>query len=407
MSALPPLPPLLRIALHVAGNDRPGITAKIAEVIAEERAHLVSIGQSVLHGYLMMSAIIEAPADSEVQEKMRHAVRELGLRLETTLLSGLTADSLPPEAGPSLCITLLGTLSDATSIAGLARYLADHQVNIREVRSLSEGALSGLELIVDLPAEASMSESLAQLRGGLLRLGMSLSVDLAVQKDDVFRRNRRLVCMDVDSTFVKGECIDELAELVGCKAEVAEITARAMRGELDFRAALTERVRLLKGLPLEKAQALTSRLELTPGALNFVEKLKGLGFHVGLVSGGFTFFVDDLKRRFGLDFAFANELEVENGKLTGGLIGTIVDAERKAEVLREMAQAHHLRLEQTVAVGDGANDILMLQTAGLGIAFRAKPKLQTVADMSLNHHERLDTLLYLMGFNARELRSLA
>jgi len=398
---------LLRIALHVAGNDRPGITAKIAEVIAEERAHLVSIGQSVLHGYLMMSAIIEAPADSKVQEKMRHAAAELGLRLETTELSGLTADSLPPAAGPSLCITLLGTLSDATSIAGLARYLADHQVNIREVRSLSEGALSGLELIVDLPAEASMSESLAQLRGGLLRLGMSLSADLAVQKDDVFRRNRRLVCMDVDSTFVKGECIDELAELVGCKAQVAEITARAMRGELDFRASLAERVRLLKGLPLEKAQALTSRLELTPGALNFVEKLKGLGFQVGLVSGGFTFFVDDLKRRFGLDFAFANELEVENGKLTGGLIGTIVDAERKAEVLKEMAQAHNLRLEQTVAVGDGANDILMLQTAGLGIAFRAKPKLQTLAHMSLNHHERLDTLLYLMGFNARELRSLA
>ena len=398
---------MLRIALHVAGNDRPGITAKIAEVIAEERAHLVSIGQSVLHGYLMMSAIIEAPADSEVREKMRRAAAELGLRLETTELSGLTADSLPPEAGPSLCITLLGTLSDATSIAGLARYLADHQLNIREVRSLSEGALSGLELIVDLPAEACMSESLVQLRGGLLRLGMSLSADLAVQKDDVFRRNRRLVCMDVDSTFVKGECIDELAELVGCKAQVAEITARAMRGELDFRASLAERVRLLKGLPLEKAQALTSRLELTPGALNFVEKLKGLGFQVGLVSGGFTFFVDDLKRRFGLDFAFANELEVEDGKLTGGLIGTIVDAERKAEVLKEMAQAHNLRLEQTVAVGDGANDILMLQTAGLGIAFRAKPKLQTLAHMSLNHHERLDTLLYLMGFNARELRSLA
>lgn len=398
---------MVRIALHVAGNDRPGITAKIAEVIAEERAHLVSIGQSVLHGYLMMSAIIEAPVDSEVREKMRRAAADLGLRLETTELSGLTLDSIPPEAGPSLCITLLGTLSDATSIAGLARYLADHQVNIREVRSLSEGALSGLELIVDLPAEASMSESLAQLRGGLLRLGMSLSADLAVQKDDVFRRNRRLVCMDVDSTFVKGECIDELAELVGCKAQVAEITARAMRGELDFRASLAERVRLLKGLPLEKAQALTGRLELTPGALNFVEKLKGLGFQVGLVSGGFTFFVDDLKRRFGLDFAFANELEVENGKLTGGLIGTIVDAERKAEVLKEMAQAHNLRLEQTVAVGDGANDILMLQTAGLGIAFRAKPKLQTLAHMSLNHHERLDTLLYLMGFNARELRSLA
>lgn len=396
-----------RIVLHVAGNDRPGITAKIAEVIAAEGALLVSIGQSVLHGCVMLSAILDVPPESGVLSKLQAAVSELGLRLETTAFSPGPAAIARADGAPHLCVTLLGALSDGAAIASVARFLADERVNIREIRALSEDELCGLELIAELPSDAlGGTEALRELRGQLLRLGMTLSADLAVQKDDIFRRNKRLVCMDVDSTFVKGEFIDELAEVAGCKEQVAAITARAMRGELDFRSSLAERVKLLRGIPFEQALAVSERIELTPGALNFVETLKTLGFRVGLVSGGFTFFVDELKRRFGLDFAFSNELAVEDGKLTGLLRGSIVDAERKAQVLSDMAQAYNLRLEQTVAVGDGANDILMLQAAGLGIAFRAKPNLQTVADMSLNHHERLDTLLYLMGFNARELRSL-
>jgi phosphoserine phosphatase len=212
--------------------------------------------------------------------------------------------------------------------------------------------------------------------------------------------------MDVDSTFVKGEFIDELADLAGCKPQVAEITERAMRGELDFKQALAERVKLLEGLSLERAMTLLDRIELTPGADRLVRALRGLGFRIGLVSGGFTVFVDELKRRYGLDFAFANELEIQDGKLSGRVRGTIVDGERKAQVLKDMAQVYNCRLEQTVAIGDGANDVLMLQTAGLGIAFRAKPKLQEVADMSLNHHERLDTLLYLMGMNPTDLKAV-
>jgi phosphoserine phosphatase len=212
--------------------------------------------------------------------------------------------------------------------------------------------------------------------------------------------------MDVDSTFVRGEFIDELAELAGCKEKVSEITARAMRGELDFKQALAERVKLLEGLPLDRAMTLLDKIELTPGADRFVQALRSLGFRIGLVSGGFSVFVDELKKRYGLDFAFANELEISGGKLTGRVRGTVVDGERKAQILKDMAQVYNCRLEQTVAIGDGANDVFMLQTAGLGIAFRAKPKLQAVADMSLNHNERLDTLIYLMGFNARDLRDL-
>jgi phosphoserine phosphatase len=286
--------------------------------------------------------------------------------------------------------------------------MALQRMNIREIRSLSENDLTGLEFIVDLAPGVALSRSeLADLRGEFLRMGMELAVDLAVQRDDIFRRNKRLVCMDVDSTFVKGEFIDELAALCGCKEQVADITLRAMRGEIDFKQALTERVRLLEGLPIEKAHVLGEHFELTPGAEALVHTLKSLGYRVGLVSGGFDFFVDELKRRFGLDFAFANELEVQGGKLTGRVQGAIVDADRKAQVLKDMAKVYNLRLEQTVAVGDGANDMLMLQTAGLGIAFRAKPKLQKVADMSVNYNERLDTLLYLMGYDARALRGLS
>jgi phosphoserine phosphatase len=391
-----------RIVLHIAGTDRPGVTARLTEIIAEESAGLVDIGQSVLHGYLMLSAIVDIPNTSNAFRKILFAAADLGLRLE---VSPYRTERVRSVSDASLAVTVLGPLGDGQAPARITSFMAERGMNIREIRSLSDTDLNGLELIVDLPdGSRPGSSELADLRGKLLALGMQLGVDLAVQKDDIFRKSKRLVCMDVDSTFVKGELIDELAGLAGAKEKVAAITARAMRGELDFQKALVERVKTLEGLPFEQAKALADRSVLTPGADRFVRVLQGLGYRIGLVSGGFTFFVDDLKQRYGLDFAFSNELEVADGKLTGRVRGAIVDGERKAQVLRDMAQAYHLRLGQTVAVGDGANDVLMLQTAGLGIAFRAKPKLQEVADMSLNHNERLDTLLYLMGYNARDLR---
>ncbi len=392
-----------RIVLHIAGTDRPGVTARLTEIIAEENANLVDIGQSVLHGYLMLSAIVDIPTTSNAFRKILFAVGDLGLRLEVSPYRH-EHDSAEQTPG-TLAVTVLGPLSDGEATARLTRFMAERSMNIREIRSLSDTELTGLELIVDLkPGTRPDTGELMDLRGKLLALGMELGVDLAVQKDDIFRRDKRLVCMDVDSTFVKGELIDELASLVGKKEQVAAITARAMRGEIDFRQALNERVKLLAGLPFEQAKALADRSELTPGADRFVRVLQGLGYRIGLVSGGFTFFVDDLKARFGLDFAVSNELEIADGKLTGRVRGSIVDGERKSQVLRDMAQAYRLRLGQTIAIGDGAKDVLMLQSAGLGIAFRAKPKLQAIAHMSLNHNERLDTLLYLMGYNARDLR---
>jgi len=395
-----------RLVLHIAGADRPGVTARLAEIIAQDGAALINIGQSVLNGYLMLSAIVDLPKNSYALRKILFAAADLGLRLEVTPFKHAAEATEAPQA-PAIAVTLLGPLSDGRATSAITRFMATSSMNIREIRSLSDDELNGLELIADLPPGVDLrAAELAELRGKFLRMGMELGVDLAVQKDDIFRRTKRLVCMDVDSTFVKGEFIDELAELVGVKEQVAAITARAMRGEIDFKGALTERVKLLEGLAIERAHGLIDHFELTPGADRWVKKLQGLGFKIGLVSGGFTFFVDALKARFGLDFAFANELEVEGGKLTGRVRGVIVDSERKAQVLKDMAQVYSCRIEQSVAIGDGANDILMLQTAGLGIAFRAKAKLQEVADMSLNHNERLDTLLYLMGWNARDLRTV-
>jgi len=395
-----------RIVFHVAGPDRPGVTARIAEIVAEEGAHLVDIGQSVLHGYLTLSAIVEIPPTSGALRKVLFFASELGLRLEVSAFEP-SAQTRARNDAPGLCVTALGLLEDGKAVASITRSMAGRGMNIREIRSLSDEDLDGIELIADLPVGPPIGhEELAELRGFFLRLGADLGVDLAVQRDDIYRRNKRLVVMDVDSTFVKGEFIDELADLVGVKEQVAQITARAMRGELDFRAALAERVKLLEGLSMDRARELAERSELTPGAERFVKILKSLGFRVGLVSGGFDFFVEPLKQRFGLDFAFYNEIEAQNGVLTGRVQGSVVDGERKAQVLRDMAKVYGCRMEQTVAIGDGANDMLMLKAAGLGIAFRAKPKLQAVADMSLNHHERLDTLLFLMGFHARDLRGV-
>jgi phosphoserine phosphatase len=273
------------------------------------------------------------------------------------------------------------------------------------MRALGRPHLCGVELFVENIDGSPFTEVKREsLRRDLLALAESHAIDIAVQKDDIFRKSKRMLCMDVDSTFVKGEFIDELAELAGVKPQVAEITARAMRGELDFKAALRERVKLLAGLPMERAMTLCERYELSPGAEDLVCAARRLGLKVGLVSGGFSFFVAILEKKYELDFTFANELEVVDGKLTGQVLGTIVDAERKEQVLRDMAHVYGITLEQTIAAGDGANDISMLKAAGLGVAYQAKPKLKEVADAVLTHHDRLDSILYFLGLDAREVR---
>lgn len=319
-------------------------------------------------------------------------------------LRSWTTESPRGEKLPALCVTLLGALEDPGAPAALFAKLDELGLIVRETRTLGRPNAHGLEIFVERRARDGIDrDAFEAVRREVLRVGAERRLDVAVQRDDLFRRNKRLLCMDVDSTFVKGEFIDELAELCGIKPAVAAITARAMRGELDFKSALRERVKLLAGLPMERAMTLCERYELSPGAEDLVRSAKRLGIRVGLVSGGFSFFVSILEKRYGLDFTFANELEVEGGRLTGNVLGTIVDAERKEQVLRDMAHVYGICMEQTVAAGDGANDILMLKAAGLGVAYQAKPKLQEVADAVLNQHDRLDSILSLMGYDAPEL----
>lgn len=393
------------VVLHVTGPDRPGITSALTGIFAREGARLVDLGQSVLHGHLTLSAFVEVPQGSDVLRQTLFKASELGLRLEVSMYHPAPPDQ--PRAGCFLCVTLLGDLEDGVAVGRTTAYLAEKGLNIREIRTLSRERLSGLELSVDLSLDRRLTAAeMRALRGEILALAGSLGVDMAVQRDGVGRRSKRLVCMDVDSTFIQMEVIDELARMAGCGERVAAITERAMRGEIDFPSALRERVALLGGLPMEQARRLLDDVPMTPGAEVLVRTLKALGMRIGLVSGGFTFFVDALKQRFGLDFAFANTLEVEDGVITGQVKGQIVDADRKAQVLSDMAHVYDCRLDQCVAVGDGANDMGMLRLAGLGVAFRAKPRLQAEADLSLNASS-LTGVLYLMGFSERDVSELA
>ncbi len=386
-----------RKVLHLSGKDTPGTLTDFCSLISTSGARLVHLSQSSVHGCLVINAEILA-TDTKIEKSSAEFAKARGMHFDITRLSALT----PSPRGCGVWVTVLGDLSSGLALGKVGSKLREAGLTLTRVDSIGDGRLMGVQILSE--REETMPErELTALRSTLLGLCQELKVDLAVQRDDVYRTSKRLLCMDVDSTFVKGEFIDELAELVGVKDEVAEITARAMRGELDFEAALRARVKLLKGLPMSRARELCERYELTPGAGELVRTVKQLGMRVGLVSGGFDFFVETLKDRFGLDFAFANELEVEDDVLTGNVTGTVVDSSRKAQVLKDMSHVFGIRLEQTVAAGDGANDIEMLKVAGLGIAYQAKPRLQEIADTRFNESDRLDTLLYLMGFDAQKI----
>ena len=393
------------LALHVMGPDRPGITSSLAALFRDAGARGVDLGQTVLHGHLSLTVVLSVPKGSDCLRRALLQVHDMGLRLEVSV-HGPGSGAAPDPSRCAFCVTMLGDLADGRALAEATGFLAARGFNIREIRTLSRDRLAGIELLVDLPPGTRWTAAdMRALRGEILAKANALGADMAVQRDGPFRRNKRLICLDVDSTFIRMEVIDELARMAGVGEEVAKVTEAAMRGELDFQAALRQRVALLKGLPMERAQRLLDDVPLTPGADRLVAVLKALGLRIGLVSGGFTFFVEELKRRFGLDFAFANTLEVEDGLLTGRVKGLIVDADRKAQVVADMAQVYGCSLEQCVAVGDGANDMGMLRLAGLGIAFRARPVLQQAADLSLNA-STLDGVLYLMGFTERDLQAI-
>jgi phosphoserine phosphatase len=304
-------------------------------------------------------------------------------------------------------VTLLAKRITAHQISRLSRIVADNGLNIDKITRLS-GRVPLEEMENDSRACVEFSlrgpvANLPALRREFLNLADEIEVDIAYQENNVYRRNRRLVAFDMDSTLIQAEVIDELAKRAGVGKQVSAITERAMRGELDFKQSFTERVALLKGLPETALGEVAATLRLTDGTERLISTLKNLGYKTAILSGGFTYFGRGLQRRFGIDYVFANELEIEDGIVTGKVNGEIVDGTRKASLLASIAQHEGFSLEQTIAVGDGANDLPMLSIAGLGIAFRAKPVVKASAKQSLNTHG-LDGILYLMGLSEREIK---
>ena len=385
--------------ITVTGIDKPGVTSALFGVLAWHRVELLNVEQVVIRRRLTLGVLIactpEVAADNAFHTEVAAAVNGLGLEVSIE-----RSDDIRVIREPSThTIVVLGRPITATAFGVLAREAAALGVNIDTIRGVSDYPVTGLELRVSVPPDAA-----ERLQAALARVAADEGVDVALERYSLERRAKRLIVFDVDSTLITGEVIEMLAARAGAEGKVAAITEAAMRGELDFEESLRERVATLAGLPATVIDEVGAELELTPGARTTLRTLRRLGFRCGVVSGGFRQVIDPLARELELDYVAANELEIVDGRLTGRVIGAIVDRPGKATALRDFAQQSGVPMEQTVAVGDGANDIDMLAAAGLGVAFNAKPALREVADASLSH-PYLDAVLFILGITRGEIEA--
>jgi len=401
------------VLINITGEDSPGLTAAITGVLAQGGADVLDIGQAVIHDTLSFGILVQIPeteSGSKVLDRVQTKVDELGLQVLFTHVSEDDYQHWVDDQGKDRhIVTLLTRKVTAEQLQTVSSITARYGLNIDRIDRLSgrmpldtprnEGKGCIEFSVRGQPADAQA------MRAEFLRVAQELNVDIAFQQDSLFRRNRRLAVFDMDSTLIEAEVIDELAKAHGVGDRVSEITERAMRGELDFRASFKERLALLKGLDINVLDEIGASLRLTEGAETLFAELKRLGYKTAILSGGFTYFARQLQAKLGIDYIFANELEVVDGKCTGVAVEPIVDAQRKADLLRELASKEGLSLEQTIAVGDGANDLPMLAIAGLGVAFRAKPLVKQSAKQAISTLG-LDGVLYLLGFRDREGRGL-
>ncbi|MBW0019529.1 MAG: phosphoserine phosphatase SerB [Mycobacterium sp.] len=391
--------PKVTVLITVTGVDQPGVTSALFEVLARHGVELLNVEQVVIRRRLTLGVLVSGPPEvadgAALRGDVEAAIRGLGL--DVTIVR---SDDVPIIREPSThTIVVLGRPITAEAFSAVARELAALGVNIDFIRGVSDYPVTGLELRVSAPPGVGR-----QLKTALTQVSTDESVDVAVEDYGLAWRTKRLIVFDVDSTLVQGEVIEMLAARAGAQGKVAAITEAAMRGELDFAESLEQRVATLAGLPASVIDEVADQLELMPGARTTLRTLRRLGFRCGVVSGGFRKIIDPLAHELMLDFVAANELEIVHGVLTGRVVGPIIDRPGKAKALRDFAQEAGVPMAQTVAVGDGANDIDMLAAAGLGIAFNAKPALRAVADASLSH-PYLDTVLFLLGVTRGEIEA--
>ncbi len=390
--------------LTVTGVDQPGITSALTVVLARNRTPLLDIEQVVVHGQLTLCFLVDLdiakPEGELVFRDLLAAALLKGQTLEYRAIDKQSSLS-SSQATKRYAITMIGSPVNALHMNKLSSILSLHHANISSIRRLSnDDQLSSLEVLITI---AGNDNSIKLLKEDLIKQLSSTGVDIALQRESLTRRSKRLVVLDMDSTLIQIEVLDELANYYGVKNEVAAITHEAMHGRYDFCESLKKRVAFLKGLPCSYLIELAKNLPLDPGAKELITVLKGLGYKVGIISGGFRIAADTLKDMLGLDFAYANRLETREGVLTGQVIEPIVDAEKKADLLEWIAQKEQIPLEQTIAIGDGANDALMLSRAGLGIAFHAKPILKKAASTSVSSGG-LDRILYFLGMSAQDIQ---
>ncbi len=393
------------IMISISGADRPGVTAALSEILAAYDAQILDIGQADIHHNLTLGLLIktDSSVSGEILKDLLFKGYELNVQVRFSPVEETDyADWVGLQGKNRWIVTVLGRRLTARHIAAVSRVIADQNLNIERIQRLTgripldEPDKALQKACVEFSVRGTPSDyNLMQKQ--FMQITAKDDIDISLQEDTMYRRCRRLVCFDMDSTLIGTEVIDELAERAGVGDKVRGITERAMRGEIDFKESFTERVALLKGLDESVMREIAESLPITEGVDRMMTVLKRTGYKTAILSGGFTYFGNYLKQKFGFDYVYANDLEIVDGKLTGRYLGEIVDGRRKAELLRLIAQVENLNIKQTIAVGDGANDLPMLAAAGLGIAFHAKPKVKATADQSLSTIG-LDGLLYFLGF---------
>lgn len=394
-----------QILVRITGRDRPGLTASVMEILARYDAQILDIGQADIHSTLSLGILmrLDERNSGQVMKELLFKASELGVNIGFSPINDEEYENWVARQGKNrFILTIIGRSLSARQIEAATKVIARQGLNIDSILRLS-GRRSIRKEAQNVRACIEFSlrgtpEDRSLMQAQLMKLSSEMEVDFSFQRDDMYRRMRRLICFDMDSTLIQTECIDELAARAGVGDQVKAITERAMRGEIDFKESFTERVALLKGLDAGVMQEIAETMPITEGVDRLMSVLKRCGYKIAILSGGFTYFGEYLQRRYGIDYVYANELEIgEDGKLTGRYVGEIVDGHRKAELLRLIAQVEKVNLAQTIAVGDGANDLPMISEAGLGIAFHAKPRVQANADQSINTLG-LDGVLYFLGF---------